>query len=88
MTTDKVTYTIESDYPSMADALVNLIDEMNQNLSPLIEAKIEDHQVIATIIGDCYEIPLIEATIKTALPPELRITDTDVEIGVDGCVDA
>ena len=88
MTTDKVTYTIESDCPATTDAAVTFINQMGDNLSPTVKAKIEDHLLIATIIGDCYEIPLIQATIKTALPPGLQIIDTDVTIGVDNRVDA
>lgn len=88
MTIDKATYTIESDCPAMTDAAVTCINQMGDNLPATIKAEIEDHLVTATIIGDCYEIPLIEATIKAALPPNLRIIDTDVTIGVDHSADA
>lgn len=88
MTTDKVTYTIESDYPATSDAAVTLINQMGDNLPATVKANLGDHLVTATIIGDCYEILLIEATIKAALPPSLRIIDTDVTIGAGRSIDA
>lgn len=88
MSTTKTTLTIESDYFSMTDALVELVHEMDKTVSTTLNAEIKDHNVIATIIGEADEIPLIKATIKSALPPSLRIIDITVADGEAGSADA
>lgn len=88
MTTDKVTYTIEAENLAMCEHVANLITELGTNTPVSVDTTVEDTQVTATVIGDGYELPLIEDTIQTSLPANLLITDTDVTIGADRSTDA
>ncbi|CDK38112.1 MULTISPECIES: hypothetical protein [Haloferacaceae] len=87
MTTDKVTYTIESGSIAMREHVANLITEIGNNTPVSVDTSTGDTGVTATVIGDGYELPLIEDSIRTSLPASLQITDTDVTIGADRSAD-